>query len=151
MTILTSNNTKHPKCIEEERRQLCAQWRAKMFRAWKRVMQRKYAAAAAAIEDECKRTALRAQFDNPYKVLFVAHYEPSVTPATLLIIECLDDVRERAKRARYAKWSAPAHHIEFLPCGILESAPMAPYLERWRRDDAAGPALRARCAYPALD
>jgi hypothetical protein len=41
----------------------------------------------------------------------------------------------------------------FLPRDILESAALAPYLERWRLDASAAAAAprRARCAYLALD
>jgi hypothetical protein len=45
--------------------------------------------------------------------------------------------------------------LQFLQRSILESAALAPYLERWRLDAlaaaAAAPRTRARCAYPALD
>jgi hypothetical protein len=44
--------------------------------------------------------------------------------------------------------------LQHLPLGILESAALAPYLERWRLDAAAAvaaAATRARCAYPTLD
>jgi hypothetical protein len=55
-------------------------------------------------------------------------------------------VRARAKRP------LTPHMLQHLPCGILESAALAPYLERWRLDAAAdAAATRARCAYPALD
>ncbi len=60
------------------------------------------------------------------------------------VIECLDDVHARAKRPLTPQM------LQFLPRGILESAALAPYLERWRLDAAAA-ATRARCAYPTLD
>ncbi len=56
----------------------------------------------------------------------------------------LDDERARAKRPLTPQM------LPFLPRGILESAALAPYLERWRLDAAAA-ATRARCAYPTLD
>ncbi len=59
---------------------------------------------------------------------------------------CLDDVRSRA-------WRPLAQQLPFLPRGILKSAALAPYLERWRLDASAAAAAprRARCAYPTLD
>ncbi len=56
-------------------------------------------------------------------------------------------MRARVKRAG---WGAPAQQIEFLPKGILESAALEPYLERWRRHDAL-PGACARRANPTLD
>jgi hypothetical protein len=40
--------------------------------------------------------------------------------------------------------------MEFLPEGILDSAALAPYLERWRRDDEEA-ARRACASAPAVD
>jgi hypothetical protein len=74
---------------------------------------------------------------------FCAKLERSVTEQAPLVIECLNDVRARAKHQL-----APQQPL--LQCGILESATLAPYLERWRLDAAAA-ATRARCAYPTLD
>jgi hypothetical protein len=79
---------------------------------------------------------------------FTADLERSVTAQAPLVIECLDDVRARAKRP------LTPHMLQYLPHGILESPALAPYLERWRLDAAAAVAAgatRARCAYPSLD
>jgi hypothetical protein len=71
----------------------------------------------------------------------------SLTEQAPLVIECLDDVRTRAKR------QLTPQMLPFLPRCILESAARAPYLERWRLDasTAAAAAIRARCAYPTFD
>jgi hypothetical protein len=64
------------------------------------------------------------------------------------VIECLDDLRARAKRP------LTPHMLPYLPSGILESPALAPYLHRWRLDAAAVMAAaptRARCSYPTLD
>jgi type VII secretion ATPase EccA len=69
-----------------------------------------------------------------------------------LVEECLDDARAHAKRKGR---SLPP--LEDLPCGILESEALEPYLKRWKRDIAAAAAAaaaaptRARCAYPRMD
>ncbi len=47
--------------------------------------------------------------------------------------------------------------LEYLPCCILESAAMEPYLKRWKCDNdaaaaaAAAAPTRAHCAYPLMD
>jgi hypothetical protein len=56
------------------------------------------------------------------------------------------DVRARARRPLVPQ-------LPFLPCDILESAALAPHLERWRLDASAAAAAprRARWANAALD
>ncbi len=80
------------------------------------------------------RATMSVQFYTQHKVWFHARLEQSVTALALLVAECLDDVRARAKRAKRASWRAPAQHIEFLPKGLLESVALEQYLERWRLD-----------------
>ncbi len=81
------------------------------------------------------------------KIWFSAELERSVIEQAPLVIECLDNVRARAKRPLVPQ-------LPLLPCGILESAALSPYLKRWRLDAsssaAAAAATRARCAYPTL-
>ncbi len=93
--------------------------------------------------DATKRAVLWAQLDAPRKLWFNPELERSVTEQAPFVIECLDDVRARAKRPLAPRM------LPFLPRGILESAALAPYLERWRC--APGPEPSVRCAYPALD
>jgi hypothetical protein len=89
--------------------------------------------------DIAKRYALSAQ----RHCWFSTKLESFVTEQAPLVIECLYNVRARAKRPLTPQ-------LPLLPCGILESSALAPYLERWRLD-AAVAATRARCTYPALD
>jgi hypothetical protein len=75
---------------------------------------------------------------------FTASETREVTRHAALVEECLDDARARAKRKGRA-----LPPLEYLPCGILESAAMEPYLKRWKRDNDL--ATRAHCAYPLMD
>ena len=86
--------------------------------------------------------------DSRHNNWFTADLERSVTAEAPLVIDCLDDVCACAKRP------LTPHMLQHLLRGILESAALAPYLERWRLDAApavAAAATRARCAYPTLD
>jgi hypothetical protein len=122
-------------------------WGARIEKAQRRAFKRRHAAAMDE-PDIAKRDALWARLSAPRHCWFRAELKRSVTEQAPLVIECLDDVRARAKRPL-----TPQMMLPFLPRGILESAALAPYLERWRLDcstaDAA--ATRARSAYPALD
>ena len=101
--------------------------------------------------DTAKRDALWARLSAQRHCWFSAELERSVTEQAPLVIECLDDVPARAKRL------LTLHMLQHLPRCILESAALAPSLERWRLDAAAAVvvvaagATRARCAYPTLD
>ncbi len=69
----------------------------------------------------------------------------SVAAQAPLVIECLDDVRARAKLPL-----TPHMLLHLLRCIRRARA----YLERWRLDAAAAvaaAATRARCTYPTLD
>jgi hypothetical protein len=98
----------------------------------------------AAVMDEpatAKRDALWARIAVPRHYWFSAELERSVT----------EQARHRVPRRRARRPLAP--QLPFLPRGILESAALAPYLERWRLDASAAAAAprSARCAYPTLD
>jgi hypothetical protein len=125
----------------EEEEAMRDDWDARLENAQLRAFKRKHAATMAE-PDTAKRAALWAQLDTPRKLWFNADLERSVTKQAPLVIECLDDVRARARRPL-------APRLPFLPRCILESAALAPYLECWRFAPAAE--TRARCAYPALD
>ncbi len=90
---------------------------------------------------------------HPAQGLVLVQACATLTERAPLVVECPDDVRARTRRARRASQA----QIEFLPEGMLQSAAMTPYLERWRRDEAApgarasAPERRARCAYRAMD
>ncbi len=73
---------------------------------------------------------------------FAVELERSVIEQAPLVIECLDDVRACAKRL------LTQHMLQHLPRCILESAALAPYLERWCLD-AAALRLRLRLARAA--
>ncbi len=83
---------------------------------------------------------------------FVPFYKEDVTRFAAMAEECLDDARAHAKRKGRA-----LPPLEYLPCGILESEALEPYLKRWKRDIAAAAAAaaaaptRARCAYYLMD
>ena len=101
--------------------------------------------------------AANALFGTPAYVepdmrYFTASEELEVTRHAALVEECLDEARAHAKRKGRA-----LPPLESLPCGILESAALEPYLKRWTRDIAAAAAAaaaaptRARCAYTLMD
>ncbi len=83
---------------------------------------------------------------------FVPFYKEDVTRFAAMVEECLDDARAHAKRKGWRPIP-----LEYLPCCILESEALEPYLKRWKRDDAAAAAAaaaaptRARCAYRLMD
>ncbi len=72
---------------------------------------------------------------------FMPRIERDVTRHAALAEKCLDDARAHAKR----KGWTPIPQ-EFLPCGILESEALEPYLKRWKRDDDALAAAAAAAA-----
>jgi hypothetical protein len=142
----TTTNNNNPKCTDGDA--LRDDWDARIFNAQRRAFKRRHATAMDE-PDTAKRDALWARLSAPRHCWFSAELERSVTEQAPLVIECLDDVRARAKRP------LTPHMLPHLPRGILESAGLAPYLERWRLDAAAdavaATATRARCAYPTLD
>jgi hypothetical protein len=123
-------------------------WDARIEKAQHHAFKRRHAAAMNE-HDTAKRAAMCARLSDPsHHNWLTADLERSVTAEAPLVIECLNDVRARAKRP------LTPHMLPYLPCGILESTALAPYLERWRLDAAAAAAAgatRARCAYPTLD
>ncbi len=117
-------------------------WDARIENAQLRAFKRKHATAMAE-PDTAKRAALWAQLDAPRSHWFNPNLERSVTELAPLVIECLDDVRARARRPLAPRM------LPLLPRRILESATLAPYLERWCA--APAPETGARCAYPTMD
>jgi hypothetical protein len=156
--MLTNNSHKYyhnytnpmtmAKCVDNAEALQRDDWDARIENAQHHAFKRRHAAAM----DEpytAKRAALFARLSNPHHHnWFTADLEPSVTAEAPLVIECLNDVRARAKRP------LTPHMLPYLPSGILESPALAPYLQRWRLDATAAVAAastRARCAYPTLD
>jgi hypothetical protein len=138
--MLTNTNTKYS---EEAMRD---DWDARLKNAQHCAFKHRHAAVVNE-PDTAKRAALWAQIDAPRKIWFNAELdsllERSVTEQAQLVINCLDDVRERARRPL-------APQLPFLPRSILASAALAPYLERWRCAPSAE-TCSAHCAYPLLD
>jgi hypothetical protein len=152
--MLTKTNYKiNPlaKCAVNAEALLRDDWDAHIEKAQHRAFKRRHAAAMDEPHDNNtgKRDAMWARLSDPrHHNWFTADLERSVTAEVPLVIECLDDVRARAKRP------LTPHMLPYLQRGILESPALAPYLERWRLDAAAAVAAganRARCAYPTLD
>ncbi len=130
-----------------------------MERAQHHAFTRKYRAVDAE-PDATKRATMRAQFDIQHKAWFFSRLAQSFTEQVQLVEDCLDNLRTRAKRTKRAGCAGCAGcapQIDFLPREILESAALAPFLERWRRHYAApaacasAPEPRARCTYPTMD
>jgi hypothetical protein len=141
--MLTNNNT--PKYTDDKLRD---DWDARIENAQHSAFKRRHAAVMDE-PDTAKRDALWARISAPRHHWFSAELERSVTEQAPLVIECLDDVRDRAMRLL-------ARQLLFLPRGILQSAELAPYLERWRLGASVQALLRlaasrARCAYQTLD
>jgi hypothetical protein len=145
--LTKTNYYTNPKYTDDDA--LRDDWDARIEKAQHRAFKRRHAAAIGHEPDTAKRGAMCACLSDPrHHNWFTADLKRSVTAEAPLVIECLDDVRARAKRP------LTPHMLPYLPCGILESPVLAPYLERWRLDAAAAAAAgatRARCAYPTLD
>jgi hypothetical protein len=142
------NNYTNPtaKCADSAEALQRDDWDARIEKAQHRAFKRRHAAAERE-PDTAKRATLFKRLADP-RHWFTADIERSVTAEAPLVIECLNDVRARAKRP------LTPHMLPYLPSGILESPALAPYLQRWRLDAAAAVAAgptRARCAYPTLD
>jgi hypothetical protein len=69
-------------------------WDARIEKAQHRAFKRRHAAAM----DEPDNTAMWARLSAPHNNWFTADLERSVTAEAPLVIECLNDVRARAKR-----------------------------------------------------
>ncbi len=155
LTKTNHNLTINPlaKCADDGDALLRDDWDARIEKAQHRAFKRRHAAAMDESDgnNTGKRDAMWARLSALHLNWFSAELERSVTAQAPLVIECLDDVRARAKRP------LTPHMLPYLPRGILESPALAPYLERWRLDAAAAVvvvaagATRARCAYPTLD
>jgi hypothetical protein len=127
---MTTTNTSE--YTEEEKRRLHERWDNRLESAQHRALKR-LRRAAKAEEDTTMRAAIRTRLASHLTVFFHAKHGESVTELAPLVAECLDDVRARAKRGG---WRPLAPQNEFLPKGVLASAALAQYLERWKLLDA---------------
>jgi hypothetical protein len=140
----TPTNPQHDHNTAQQQQRLRDRWEDRVHSALFRRMRRNVRAANALFG-----TPAYVEPDMRY---FTASEELEVTRHAALVEECLDKARAHAKRKGRA-----LPPLEYLPCGILESAAMEPYLKRWKRDIAAAAAAaaaaptRARCAYPLMD
>jgi hypothetical protein len=100
--------TNTPKNTDDELRD---DWDARIENAQRRAFKRRHAAAMDE-PDIAKRDALWARLSAPRHCWFSAELEPSVTEQAPLVIECLDDLRARAKRrpavGRRSSWPSRA-------------------------------------------
>ena len=142
-TNTTTTTTTH---TAQQQERLRDRWEDRVTNALFRQMKRKIRAMNAVVG-----TPEWAPIDV-YRTWFMLHHKEDVTRNAALAEECLDDARAHAKRKGR---SLPP--LEYLPCGILESEAMEPYLKRWKRYIAAAAAAaaaaptRARCAYYLMD
>jgi hypothetical protein len=143
-TTTTTNTNNNNNNTAQQQQQLRDRWEDRVHGALFRRMRRNVLVANALFG-----TPAWVEPDMRY---FTASEEREVTRHTALVEECLDDARARAKRKGRA-----LPPLEYLKCGILESAAMEPYLKRWKRDISAAAAAaaaaptRARCAYYLMD
>ncbi len=95
--------------------------------------------------DEAVRVAaMHALHVSPLAMWFEPALDRDVKQQKPLVIECLDDVRERAQRRGRAPLAQ--HWKMCLPEGILASAAMQPYLRRWAAAEAADTAAAVAAA-----
>ncbi len=101
-----------------------------------RVHKRARVAEKEEMDEAVRAAAKRARhmMMSPLAMWFEPALDRDVKHQTRLVIECLDDVRERAQQRGWAPL-AP-HWKKCLPEGILASAAMQPYLRRWAAADA---------------
>jgi hypothetical protein len=94
--------------------------------------------------DEAVRAAAKraSHMMSPLAMWFEPALDRDVKQQTRLVIECLDDVRERAQQHGWAPLAQ--HWKKCLPEGILASSAMQPYLRRWAvADDVAAAVEKA--------
>jgi hypothetical protein len=119
------HNYKNPmaKCAHDGHALLLSDdWDASIEKAQHSAFKHRHAAAMDE-PDTAKRGAMCARLSAPnHHNWFTADLERSVTAEAPLVIECLDDVRARAKRP------LTPHMLPYLPCSFLESPALAPYL-----------------------
>jgi hypothetical protein len=120
LTNTTNNNTQ--KYTDNELRD---DWDARIENAQHHTFKRRHAAVIDE-PDTAKRDALWVWIAAQRHHWFSAELERSVTKQALLVIEFLDYVHACAKRPLAQQM------LLFLQRCILESAALAPYLERWR-------------------
>ncbi len=118
-TTTTTTNTNNNHNTAQQQLRLRDQWEDRVTDALFRQLKRKVRAANALFGTP-EWVSI-----NAHPTWFMLYNEADVTRNAALAEECLDDAREHAKRKGR---SLPP--LEYLPCGILESAAMEPYLKR---------------------
>ncbi len=137
---------------EERNEQLRAEWGDRLENAALRVHKRARVAEKEEMDEAVRAAAKRARhMMSPLAMWFEPALDRDVKQQTRLVIECLDDVRERAQQGGWAPL-AP-HWKKCLPEGILTSAAMQPYLRRWAaaNDAAAAVEEAAMAAVAAME
>ncbi len=147
-TNTTTTNTTNHNNTAQQQQQMRDRWEKRVTGALFRKLKREVRAA----HDALLRTPSGWVAPDLVSMWFMPQQAEDVTRHAALAEECLDDARAHAKR----KGRSPPP-LEYLPCGILESEALEPYLKRWKRDiiiaaaAAAAAPTRARCAYPLMD
>jgi hypothetical protein len=136
---------------EERNEQRRTEWGDRLDNAVLRVHKRARVAEKEEMDEAVRAAAKRARHMSPLAMWFEPALDRDVKP--LLVIECLDDVRERAQQRAWAPlaqqrgWAPLAQHWKkCLPEGILVSSVMQLYLRRWAAADAAAAVEEAAVA-----
>jgi hypothetical protein len=135
---------------EERNEQRHAEWGDRLDNAVLRVHKRARVAEKVEMDEAVRAAAKRARhmMMSPLAMWFEPALDWDVKQQTQLVIECLDDVRERAQQRGWAPLEQ--HWKKCLPAGILVSSAMQPYLRRWAAADAAVAAVEEEAAVAAV-
>jgi hypothetical protein len=120
---------------EERNEQRRAEWGDRLENAALSVHKHARVAEKEEMDEAVRVAAKRARHMSPLAMWFEPALDRDVKQQTRLVIECLDDVRERALQRGWAPLAQ--HWKKCLPEGILASAAMQQYLRRWAAADAA--------------
>jgi hypothetical protein len=136
---------------EESNEQRRTEWGDRLDNAALRVHKRACVAAKEEMDEAIRAAAKRARhmMMSPLAMWFEPALDRDVKQQTLLVIECLDDVREGAQQCGWAPLAQ--HWKKCLPEGILVSSAMQPYLSRWAAADAAAVEEAAVAAVAAVE
>jgi hypothetical protein len=128
---------------EERNEQRRAEWGDHLDNAVLRKHKRAHVSEKEEMDEAVRAAAKRARhmMMSPFVMWFEPALDRDLKQQTQLVIECLDDVRERAQQRGWAPL-AP-HWKKCLPAGILVSSAMQPYLRRWAAADAAAAVVEA--------
>ncbi len=116
---------------EERKEQRRAEWGDRLDNAALRVHKRARVAEKEDLDEAVRAAAKRARhmiMMSPLAMWFEPALDRDVKQQMRLVIECLDDVRERAQQRGWAP--LVPHWKKCLPEGILVSSAMQPYLRR---------------------